>query len=263
MTKTSAKPTPGKIVFAAVSVLSALGVVAFHLGLFDSIGGDVDDVAFAAEEFVGYEADEDVDWSGTRDDTDERSIDGAGPNTPPGVIAASGGAPDWNKMFESLMAREEQRRAHMASFETNPEDDVREAEEAAGAAAAVLAAAAAAEEERLARLAALTSAERAMAEAARLQLRGVMAEGGRGVALVNGHLVRRGDTVPGTRIVVVAIHRDRLVVSHPDVEAALDVHLAALDGSAEDQSEATSTPSGASESPAAALAATLAPASDG
>lgn len=212
------RPTPAKMAVAIVSIAGALATVAFHLGLFD--GAEAEAAASTSEGPIPLATSEEIDAAGAAGDELLDLDEAAGPAAPSDVDAAPSPArapadtPDWRGMFEALMAREQR----------GPTDDDDEHDARVDERAVAESAAAAAQDAE--RAAAAARAEAAAARIAALALRGIVAEGGAGTALVDGHLVRVGDLVPGTRATVVEILRERIVVRHPDVGEPLDVHLA-------------------------------------
>lgn len=233
------KPGPLKVGVAVVSIAGAIATVAFHLGLFG-----VEPAADAATFDDGPRPIPlalDAIGEGTGLDEIVQAADARGEpeDGEPGAEVVVGSAtPDWRGMFERLMEREEARRTAIDEVVETPEDDeteqaLREAEEAARAEAA-----------RRQR------ADSATAGLGLLVLRGTFSVAGEGVALVDGHLVRVGDLVPGTVAAVTEIHRDHIVLRHPDVDGAVSVPLAPLDVPSADDLPETEPP--AAPEPAAA-----------
>ena len=177
-----------KLVTAVVLVVAALGVLAYDVAWFLSDAPEWPDM-----EAQAYEAELPAGESAAGDVTPDASLFAAGspdasaadalvtPSAASGdtsaVAATRSAEPDWAALFAQLLERADGLDG--------------QAVDGAGARAEL------------------------DAQLARVRLRGLASDAQGGVALVDGRFLRVGDTLPGTRLVLTSIQRDRVLLAEP------------------------------------------------
>lgn len=79
-----------------------------------------------------------------------------------------------------------------------------------------------------------------------VSLRGILSGPSGGMVLLDGHVLRRGDAIPGTRFVLSELGSDRVRLIHPDLDEPVQLMLAPM---ARSTASPSSVPASGSESP--------------
>lgn len=174
-------------------------------------------------------------------------LPGQGPSPSTGVLAASGnGGTDWTALFEQLLEREQ-------GGGMQDSDASRASDGGAGGSPDALVSSLAgesADDDAALRQAPPPPPPDPMPALRSMALRGVVAGVDGGIALLDGNMLRPGDTVPGTLFVLETVKRDRVVLSHRDLLEPVQLMLSPMTATTSGAASPVDADAGGSTDPA-------------